>query len=133
MTSAFGKGNPSQGTETILRFVRGELDYSAVQAFGVHFVFDEKGMLRTEGKEKATATPSLKDFSLGLLRWNDQPDRLRPWAAILLSATLVDLANLQDNAIGEMFLENLWDAAFGNTVGEDALLAARNLVGAARP
>jgi hypothetical protein len=122
-------GSPSQSTETILRFVRGELDYSAVQVFGVRFAFDEKGMLRAHGKETATTAPSLRDFSLGFLRLNGQPDRLRPWAAILLSATVVDLESLQDNETGEMFLESLWDAAFSDTVGEKTLAAARNLVG----
>lgn len=114
----------------ILGFVHGRQPLDAVQTFGVKFTFTEEGMLRAQGKETGQAQASLKDIAQGLLRLKDDPEHLRQWSAVLLSATIVELPDIkEDDDVGNLFLDTLWDAAFGEPISKKAIVAAKELAG----
>ena len=119
----------SNDPATILKVARGEEPWTVLGAFGITISFDDEGKCRVEGKETVGTKPLLADVASGFLKFRGHPDELRRWASVVLMAPVFDLENLQDHATGEMFLESLWDAAYGDPVSEETFAAASKVEG----
>lgn len=78
-----------------------------------------------------TVEASLKDVSQGLLSSWRRPDRLRSWAGIILAgSSFLELSEeFETTPEGDILLNSLWDAAFGDEVGQDAMNIAKDLAG----
>ncbi len=105
--------------EVIRAVVRGKLPISALHDAGVSMDVQEN----ESGKERrikvalrAPVSVDLRpvDLALGLLEYNDNPEKLREWATFIMSASeVIDLTFLESWPEGEELLEALWDASFG--------------------
>ena len=97
----------------ILNVVRGSRPWKDLSAFGVVMRLDGD-RCTLDNPRHITATVSPADLAQGFARLHHDPTALREWA-FLVEAMDVDLA-MDEHPAGEMLLEALWDASFGNPI-----------------
>jgi hypothetical protein len=114
----------------ILAFVRGEQSWGILEKASIYIDLRDDGY-EIDNSWQVTVDASLKDVSQGLLSNWRSPDQLRGWAGIILAgSSFLDLSNeFETTPEGDILLTALWDAAFGDEVGKDAMNVAKGLVG----
>lgn len=100
----------------LIQFVRGELDWKKLEGLGVQIAFSKAGQVTVKGRARRVVSPSVRDLACGFLNYRHDQKRLREWASIMLAVGEIDLAALDHDKAGEVFLEALWDAAHGDEV-----------------
>lgn len=116
------------GSELILQVVRGEKPWTDLARLGITIVF-EGSATRVDNPRGMVAVAQPVDIAQGLLEYRDRPDDLRAWARVILAGVpFLDLA-LDDQPVGDILLDALWDATFGRQLADEAIRTAEQLVG----
>jgi hypothetical protein len=105
-----------------LEIIRGDRPLSDVARLGVMSVnplFFELDAPR--GVE--LVMPSIDDVASGFLAHLGEPDRLREWAAVILSAEFIDLIALERIPDGQAIIEGMWDVSAGGPVAPSVMRA----------
>lgn len=119
----------AKADEIIRSFVRGKASWRALEGAGVYVEIKDDGY-EIDNPRKVVSTAYLQDVSEGLLVYQQVPDQRRRWAGIILAgSSFLDLSEeFETTPEGDVLLNALWDAAFGDEVSEEALDAAKSLV-----
>jgi hypothetical protein len=114
----------------ILAFVRGEWSWEILGKAGIYIELRED-RYEIDNPWQVTVEASLRDVAQGLLAYWRRPDQLKGWAGIILAgSSFLELSEeFEATPEGDILLNSLWDAAFGDEVGQDAMNIAKDLVG----
>ena len=104
--------------EDAIRLVaRGERPWTDLRAFGIELQ-PEAG--RAEQLPPAEVQITAHDLALGFLSCCKDPVALREWAFVM-QAVNADFEPVESHPDGEIVLEALWKASFGDPLTEDQL------------
>ena len=110
--------------KVILEVVRGETPWSALQELDITLELNE-GSVSIQNPQHLAAVAKPADISRGFLKYQNDPERLKTWAWLVVAgSSLIDL-DLEGHAQGEALLGALWDAAYGAPLSSDVLRIAR--------
>jgi hypothetical protein len=114
--------------ERIIRVVRGIDRWTVLRPLGVMLEKREQGWKWTIPAFSGTPFEvAVEDLAAGMNAWQEDGEALREWAGYLLADTsYVSFDELQNRPNGDEIVDALW----GLTFGEDAAETLRNLVGA---
>ena len=113
-------------SEVIREMVRGERPWSDLPSLDI-VVHMERNTFSADNPRKIEVRIHSRDVAQGLLRLRNDRRDLRRWAWIILAADFVDLA-LEEEPDGDILLDALWDASFGEPVSEEAFATVERLV-----
>jgi hypothetical protein len=111
--------------EALLEVVRGSRPWTDLAAFGVAVRLDD-GRRTLTNPRRLTTTASARDLAQGFAKLRHDPAALREWAFVV-EAMDVELA-VEGDPAGEMLLEALWDASFGNPIDSKRIDAIVRMV-----
>jgi hypothetical protein len=121
------KASVSSEQETILNFVRGREPWTKLRTVGIQLDLSASSV-QTKNTGGIVATADAYDVAEGLLTHIHDAEELRPWALILESGSdFLDLA-LEVHPAGEVLLDAVWKASFGDPIPDQAIRLAENLV-----
>jgi hypothetical protein len=114
----------------ILAFVRGGQSWEMLKKAGIYIELSDD-RYEIDNPWQVTVEASLRDVAQGLLSSWRSPDQLRGWAGIILAgSSFLELSEeFEATPEGDILLSSLWDAAFGDEVGQDAMNIAKDLAG----
>lgn len=116
----------TQPSDIVIQVVRGERPWNALQEVGIDIAF-QSGRCFIDNTAHVEATAQAHDVAQGLIAYQDNPSALRTWAWILLAGSpFLELA-LEQHHAGEVLLEALWDASFGQPLSEYAKAVSAQL------
>jgi hypothetical protein len=111
----------------IRQVVRGERPWADLGAIGIKIDFNGD-RCTIENERGVVATADVHDLAEGLLAHVSEDHDLRKWAYLMeASSPFLDL-DVEDHPAGEVLLNALWDASFGQPIPADAIIAAERLV-----
>ncbi len=127
------KSQEIEAAELILAFVRGERSWKVLEKAGVYIEFRPDGY-EIDNPWKLTATASPRDVALGILVYYRSSEQLRRLAGIILAgSSFLDLSDeFETTPEGDVLLNALWDATFGDEINQEAVRVAEGLVGTRR-
>jgi hypothetical protein len=102
--------------ETILQVARGERPWTDLRVLGID-VRLEGNRCHVENPQHLEAAADVHDLARGLQAHRQDPRALREWAFVMESVD-VDL-DVEQHAAGDLVLNALWDASFGNPIEAD--------------
>ena len=110
----------SDGVKLIIAVARGERPWTELESLGVKIRFGDDGCV-IEGDGTAVASPSAPDVARGLMaNLVKKTGDLRHWAGVVLAASmLIDLSDVESHEEGDALLGALWDASFGEPLGDE--------------
>lgn len=109
------------------QFVRGEVPLRAVSWAGVEILIEGE-RISAENPARIFCEPSAQDVARGFVRHQAKHEDLAKWAQVLLAgSSFIDLGRIEKDANGDLLLEGLWDASFGEPVSENVLELVRRL------
>ena len=114
----------------ILQVVRGERPWTDLRQLGIS-VQVEGTRYTYHNPRPIEATARVYDLARGFLAYRQDPQRLREWAFIL-EASDIDL-DVAGHPAGEMLLDALWRASFGEPLGEAVFHTAEQLAAEGTP
>lgn len=123
------QANERQFEERVRAFLRGESSWECLREIGVGIEISE-GSIEISNPSGQLVVARVSDVAAGLLRLEPRFQDLRVWASVLHSAAFIDLEErFETDPRGDLLLEALWDAAFGNRPDSSALEVAREFAG----
>src|SRR3981081_376822 len=112
-----------QHDATTLGFIRGERPLKDLKDAGIWLEPLATGGIEVKTRSNVSVPVSLLDFSRGLLANLQLPETLRTWGLVVYAAgVLAD--DFQLDRRGEILLDALWDAAFGEEIKRAAVVTA---------
>ncbi|MBI5622682.1 MAG: hypothetical protein HY924_02770 [Elusimicrobia bacterium] len=112
--------------DDLVRFVRGEKPWRMLLSHGIFIEFiDRKVHAKSSGA--SPISPETADVAAGFSRLERDRDALREWAAVVLALDRIDMGKLDASPEGELLLEALWDASFGEEVSAKTWSLVRRL------
>jgi hypothetical protein len=102
--------------ETILQVVRGERPWTDLRTLGIDIRL-EGNRCDTKNPQHLSATADVHDIARGFMAYRQDPRALREWGFIM-EALDVDL-DVEQHPAGDLVLNALWDASFGNPIEAD--------------
>jgi hypothetical protein len=116
--------------QAILGFVRGEVPWEEVGKFGILVKEIENGY-DIKNPEQFVAIVRPRDVGQGLLHYQNDLKKLRSWAGLIMAgSSFIELdGEFEGTSEGELLLQALWDAWFGQEVKSEAISAAARLSG----
>jgi hypothetical protein len=113
--------------ELIRQVVRGERPWKDLGAIGIKIDF-EGDRCAIENERGIVATADVHDLAEGLLAHVHGVHEVRKWAYLMeAGSSFLDL-DVEDHPAGEVLLNALWDASFGQPIPAEAIAAAERLV-----
>jgi hypothetical protein len=117
----------------ILQVVRGERPLAALSEAGliVKSSYDRGGrrlVYDITNTRNTVAVAKAVDLAMGLLSYLDRPRELRRWAGLIQAGVNFLDIDVEDDPFGEILLDAVWSASFGELVSPEAVAAARVLV-----
>jgi len=118
----------TEAANLILAFVRGEQSWRALEKAGVYIEIKDDGY-EIDNPWQLNATASPRDLALGFLAHHRTPERLQRWAGIILAGSaFLELAKeFETTCDGDILLNALWDASFGDGISHEAVRVAEDL------
>jgi hypothetical protein len=112
----------------IIEFVRGKVSWKTLERAGVFVELKDDGY-EIDNPWQVAAKVHLRDVSEGLLVYQRIPDQMQRWAGIILAgSSFLDLSEeFETTPDGDILLNALWDAAFGDEVSQEAVDVAEGL------
>lgn len=118
----------SNALDLILAFVRGEESWGVLEKAGIFIEIKNDGY-EIANPWQLIAKIHLRDMAQGLLAYHLASERMQQWASIILAgSSFLDLEEFELSPEGDVLLNALWDAAFGEEVSQEAVNVARHLV-----
>jgi hypothetical protein len=123
----------TEASDLILAFVRGERSWKSLEKAGVNIEIRDDGY-EIDNPWQLSVEAHPRDVAQGLLVYRRMPDQLQQWAGIILAgSSFVDLSKeFGTTPAGDILLNALWDAAFGDEIGREAIKIAEDTVGQTR-
>jgi hypothetical protein len=113
--------------EVILRVVRGERPWTDLGKLGID-VRIEGDRCTIRNPRGIEATADIQDLASGLLAHQGDPRALRSWAFVVEAGSpFLDL-DVEGDPAGEILLDALWKAGFGEPIPKQAVQTAERLV-----
>jgi hypothetical protein len=124
------KGPEVEAEKLILAFVRGDRSWETLGRAGVYIEIRGDGY-EIDNPWKLTAKVYPRDVAHGLLVYRRTSYQLQRWSGIILAgSSFLDLSEEFDTTPeGDILLNALWDAAFGDEIPLEAISVAESLVG----
>jgi len=110
--------------ETALQVVRGERPWVDLNALGMEIRVEED-QCHFHNPRGIEVKASAHDLARGLWTLRLDPVKLREWAFVMEAADFE--LEMGDNPSGDILLNALWSASFGEQLGKDALQAIEQL------
>jgi hypothetical protein len=114
----------TEASELIRAFVRGERSWRALEQAGIYIeVRDDR--YEIDNPWRLIVETHLRDVAEGLLAFRRTDDQLQRWASIILAgSSFLDLGGFEKIPEGNVLLNALWDASFGDVISQDAVNVA---------
>jgi hypothetical protein len=120
---------PTPGEQRLLRAViRGERPWADLQDIGIGITMDSESC-QVENPRRLAFAVTLEDLAHGVLKLRASPGTLRRWAWFVQSSSSIYELDIEGDVRGELFLEALWDLAFGGKTSPKIFEIAADLVG----
>jgi hypothetical protein len=117
--------NAELAEETIRDVVRGERPWTDLAPLGMTGGPSE-GRCEFRASFPAATRVGVHDLARGFLTHYSDPCRLREWAFVM-EAMPYDLTDAQDHPSGQLVLDAVWSASFGNPLAEREIAVITNL------
>jgi hypothetical protein len=106
-----------------LEIIRGDRPLSDVARLGVTMSVNPLFFELEAPRGTELVTPSIDDVASGFLAHLGEPERLREWAAVILSAEFIDLIALERIPDGVAIIEGMWEVSAGGPVAPSVMRA----------
>ena len=122
---------PTPVEERLLRdVIRGQRSWADLQDIGICVTMDEE-RCQVDNPGHLSLAVTLEDLAHGVLALRASPEVLRRWAWFIQSGSSIYELDIEGDVRGEVFLEALWDLAFGGDMKPTLAEIAADLVGKA--
>jgi hypothetical protein len=88
---------------------------------------DESGDIKFQQLTDSIIKPQLSDVATGMIAYRDDKNSLQAWASFLLTTNSIDLENFETETGGDILLNALWDANYGEPIPKNAFARAEEL------
>jgi hypothetical protein len=112
-------------TDLILQVVRGERHWSDLATIGIEVVFEGDAIMRVKSPRGIEAVARSSDIASGLLAYRSNSVASQDWARVVLAGIPFLELDLDEQPIGDILLDALSDARFGQEVSDQAYSVAR--------
>jgi hypothetical protein len=123
------KNAPAEFAGLILSFVRGKSSWQVLERAGIYIEHKNDGY-EIDNPWQLVVTIFLRDMAQGLMVYRRSPDQLQRWAGIILAgSSFLDFSEeFETTPEGDILLNALWDAAFGDEISQEALSAMEGIL-----
>lgn len=108
------------------RFIVGELSWRDLDVPGLALARNPDGSFLVQEGPGTSATPTIEDVALGIVRLWSRRDDLRDWAIVMLACS-ISFTEAERHRDWERLLEFIWDLSDGRCP-EEAYLLAQQIV-----
>src|SRR5579884_1384252 len=113
--------------EIVLEVVRGQRPWTDLGSLGIIITFEGQ-RTRVQNPTGIVVVAGPADIAQGLLAYRGRPRELRTWARVILAGIpFLDLA-LEEEPVGDILLDALHNADYGEPISEEAFTVAERLV-----
>jgi hypothetical protein len=120
---------PTPEEERLLRdVIRGERPWADLGAIGICVTMDGE-TCQVDNPRYLSLAVTLEDLAHGVLAHRRSPETLRRWAWFVQSSPSIYELDIEGDVRGDVFLEALWDLAFGKETSPRLAEMAADLVG----
>ena len=113
--------------QLLLAVARGQVDWRAVEWLGVVSALDRSPPEWLEPATLPSTAVSLADVATGFLTHLPPPRGLHEWAQAIEMCGCFDLASIEKDPVGELLLEALWSASYGDPIVVNTVEAIRSI------
>ena len=109
--------------ETLTGIVRGSVDWRVLERFGVQADIDRLPATFHQPGGFPIVLVTVDDLRAGFAAHLGDAVAMRQWAQIMLMCDSFDFAPVEEDPVGDLVLNALWDLAYGDRPGADAMAA----------
>jgi hypothetical protein len=106
-----------------LEIIRGDRPLSDVARLGASMSVNPLFFELDPPRGVELVLPSIDDVASGFLAHLGDPEHLREWAAVILSAEFIDLIALERLPDGRAIIEGMWEVSAGGPVAPSVMRA----------
>ena len=111
----------------LLAVARGQTDWREIERLGVTPALDRRPPEWIEPAALPITAVSPADLATGFLTHLPSSRGLQEWAQAIEMCGCFDLASLEDDPVGELLLDALWSASYGEPIAVDSVEAIRSI------
>lgn len=127
MTESMKNTKSTDKRHLLLAIARGEADWRALERLGVKPGLDQSPPTWWEPDSLPVVTVTAQDLATGLLAHLSSARARQEWAQAIEFCGSFDLAPLAGDPGGDLVLDALWSASFGEPISDEPLAAIREI------